>query len=97
MDTLSREATLSNFFLSSTQKEKESTQKEKKMLPNGTLSKGVYSKRKEFAPHWSKFFPFRVEYFSERGLSMKVNRKSLKLSPLSKMAGKVPVVSIHLK
>ena len=28
--------------------------------------KGVYSKRKEFAPHGSKFFPFRVVYsFSE--------------------------------
>ena len=27
--------------------------------------KGVYSKRKEFAPHGSKFFPFRVDPFSE--------------------------------
>ena len=25
--------------------------------------KGVYSKRKEFAPFWSKFFPFRVDHF----------------------------------
>ena len=28
------------------------------------LQKGVYSKRKEFAPNGSKFFPFRVDYFS---------------------------------
>ena len=28
--------------------------------------KGVYSKRKEFAPKGSKFFPFRVDPFSER-------------------------------
>ena len=27
--------------------------------------KGVYSKRKEFAPKGSKFFPFRVEPFSK--------------------------------
>ena len=27
--------------------------------------KGIYSKRKEFAPKWSKFFPFRVDPFSE--------------------------------
>ena len=26
--------------------------------------KRVYSKRKEFAPLWSKFFPFRVDHFS---------------------------------
>ena len=25
--------------------------------------KGIYSKRKEFAPQWSKFFPFRVDPF----------------------------------
>ena len=27
--------------------------------------KGVYSKRKEFAPLGSKFFPFRIDCFSE--------------------------------
>ena len=27
--------------------------------------KGVFSKRKEFAPRGSKFFPFRVDPFSE--------------------------------
>ena len=27
--------------------------------------KGVYSKRKEFAPHGNKFFPFRVDHISE--------------------------------
>ena len=25
----------------------------------------IYSKRKEFAPTWSKFFPFKVDLFSE--------------------------------
>ena len=30
-----------------------------------TFWKGVYSKRKEFAPRRSKFFPFRVDPFSE--------------------------------
>ena len=30
-----------------------------------SLLKGVYPKRKEFAPHGSKFFPFRVDYFSK--------------------------------
>ena len=29
------------------------------------LSKGVYSKRKEFAPIGSKFSPFRLDPFSE--------------------------------
>ena len=29
--------------------------------------KGVHSKRKEFAPRGSKFFPFRVDFFSKRG------------------------------
>ena len=27
--------------------------------------KGVYSKREEFADYVSKFFPFRVDHFSE--------------------------------
>ena len=31
-----------------------------------SLLKRVYSKRKEFAPIGSKFFPFRVDSFSER-------------------------------
>ena len=30
-----------------------------------SLLKGIYSKRKEFAPHGSKFFPFRVDSFSD--------------------------------
>ena len=30
------------------------------------LLKGVCSKGKEFAPLWSKFFPFKVDSFSER-------------------------------
>ena len=39
--------------------EKESTLKGKNLLPM------IYSKRKEFAPYGSKFFPFRVDPFSE--------------------------------
>ena len=51
-------------------------------LPSG---KGIYSKRKEFAPRGSKFFHFRVEPFSEGGWwAGKDNRKSQKLSPFWK-------------
>ena len=32
------------------------------------FQKGVYSKRKEIAPLGSKFFPFRVDLFSEERL-----------------------------
>ena len=32
---------------------------------NNPFIKGVYSKRKEFAPRGSKFFPFRVDPFLE--------------------------------
>ena len=41
--------------------EKESTLREK----NLPTFKGVYSKRKEFAPNGSKFFPFGGDPFSE--------------------------------
>ena len=34
-------------------------------LHTNPILKMVYSKRKEFAPHVSKFFPFRVDPFSE--------------------------------
>ena len=34
-------------------------------LYSNPLLKGVYSKRKEFAPKGSKFFPFRVDLISE--------------------------------
>ena len=33
--------------------------------PSQALFENVYSKRKEFAPPGSKFFPFRVDHFSE--------------------------------
>ena len=33
----------------------------KPLLKRGLLWKGVYSKRKEFAPKGSKFLPFRVD------------------------------------
>ena len=39
--------------------------------------KGVYSERKEFAPRGSKFFPFRVDLFSEDGKMFKQLPRSL--------------------
>ena len=41
--------------------------------------KGVYSKRKEFAPKGSKFFPFRVEPFSEGRKTMWIELPPLKM------------------
>ena len=60
MDTLSRETTVKLYFLPS---EKESTLKGKncKFFPFSV----IYSKRKEFAPVGSKFFPFSEDSFSE--------------------------------
>ena len=49
--------------------EKGSTLEGKTKLVNFILSpfrKGIYSKRKEFAPGGSKFVPVRLESFSER-------------------------------
>ena len=41
--------------------------------------KGLYSERKEFAPLGSKFFPFRIDPFSEGAcMCRKANRKSQK-------------------
>ena len=56
--------------------------------------KGVYSKRKEFAPKGTKFFHFWADSFSE-GTSMcrKANKKSWKLSPLIKMKNKILSIS----
>ena len=48
--------------------------------------KEVYSKRKEFAPHGSKFFPFTIDPFSEGTGCRKANRKSQKLSYLYEIA-----------
>ena len=49
--------------------------------------KGVYTIRKEFAPSGSKFFPNRVDRFSEGAwCAEKANRKSQNLSPLAKRA-----------
>ena len=39
------------------------------------FEKGVYSKRKEFAPTRRKFFPFRVDLFSEKIMCRNTNRK----------------------
>ena len=46
--------------------------------------KGDYTKRTEFAPFRSKFFPFRVDPFSEGSWSpnRKANRNSQKLPAL---------------
>ena len=43
--------------------------------------KGVYSKRKEFPPLGSKFFPFRVDPFSEGAVYSK--RKAISYVPQS--------------
>ena len=62
------------------------------------LLRRVYSKRKEFAPKGSKFFPFRVYPFLD-GICYcrKAKRKSQKLSAMIKMAENPPGVSIHIK
>ena len=46
--------------------------------------KGVYSKRKEFAPKGSKFFPFRVEPFSEGDWTSRMQIGSHKIVSLLK-------------
>ena len=58
--------------------------------------KGVYSKRKEFAPFGSKFFSFRVDPFQKRLVAQgsKQEVTKLKLSPLS---GNLPSVSSPFK
>ena len=43
--------------------------------------KGVCSKRKEFAPHGSKFFPFRVDPFSEGDKTVLIMLPPLKVYP----------------
>ena len=52
--------TLGMFFAISTKEENQCNSCKK-----GPLWKGIYSKRKEFAPFRSKFFPFRVDTFLE--------------------------------
>ena len=54
--------------------------------------KGVYYRRKVFAPIGSNFFPFRINRFSEM-VHGKTNEKSQKLSPLYTMAENLPSVS----
>ena len=61
------------------------------------LLKGVYSKRKEFASHWSKFFPFREDLFSVVILHKKANRKPQKFYTLYKVVENQPIVSSPLK
>ena len=39
------------------------------------ICKRVYSKRKEFAPRGSKFFPFRVDPFSDSDFDKKLDKK----------------------
>ena len=53
----------------------------------------MYSKRKEFAPIGSKFFPYRVEPFPEGDWSAEKQTDNLKLSPLSKMMENLPGIS----
>ena len=59
--------------------------------------KGVYSKRKEFAPFGSKFFPFRVDPF-QKGIGMQGSKQELpKVVYLVKMAKSLPSVWSPLK
>ena len=51
--------------------------------------KGVYSKRKEFAPMGSKFFPFEVDPFVEEAYVQEI----FKVFSLLKYDGKLPGVS----
>ena len=61
------------------------------------LQKGICSKREEFNPFGSKFFPFTVPLFQKALSVRKGNRKSQKLPPLGKISGKkMPDISIHL-
>ena len=60
--------------------------------------KGVYSKRKEFAPLGSKFFPFWVDPFSEGAWCARKQAGSHKNDlPCQKMAKNLPSVSSPLK
>ena len=58
--------------------------------------KGIFSKRKEFAPNGSKFFPFRVDPFSEENWCIEskeeVKKRLLSLYKLQKMY-QVPIKS----
>ena len=56
--------------------------------------KGVSTKRKEFAPCGSKFFPFRVDPFQKGPGMQKSKWKSQKFFPLSKVAENLPSVSL---
>ena len=53
-------------------------------LQTKTLLKRVYSKRKELAPSWSKFFSFRVDPFQKGARSILKKKTTTKnLSPLT--------------
>ena len=60
--------------------------------------KGVCSKRKEFAPMGSKFFPFRVDAFSE-GLSLQEFKQedTKVVSLVQNGREKLPSASLSLK
>ena len=61
-----------------------------------SLLKKVYSKRKEFAPNGSKFFPFRVDHFSEGAGVQKSDQEVMKDVSLVKH-GKKSDISSSLK
>ena len=53
------------------------------------IKKGAYPKRKEFAPTGSKFFPFRVDPFSERVLCIQeTKQEAIKVVSLANDVGK---------
>ena len=62
-----------------------------------SLLKGIYSKMKEFAPIWSKFFPFRVDHFSEGICCAGKQIGSHKSCFLVNSGKKLQEVFIHLK
>ena len=56
--------------------------------------RGVYYESKEFAPHGSKFFPFKVNQYSKKGM---VCRKATKAVSLVKQFEYLSDVSSPLK
>ena len=62
-----------------------------------SLLKGVHSKRKEFAPLGSKFFPFRVDHFSERSSEQESKQKVAAVkSHVKKKNGRKSIKCIQL-
>ena len=61
---------------------------ERQLCSFAQFSKGVYCKRKEFAPKGSKFFPFRVDFFPEGHLLIRKHGEVKEIFSLVKNGGK---------